>query len=384
MPQSPNATATSTATTAYVKPTRPLLRVMGNAGGEYFWIHKGKQGSLQTAAQMARLVREDTVRDEGLQRFAAQLLINSGLSSHSSQRDIVSVVFAYVKQLSYIHDPAGSFDSIQSARQTIAKGFGDCDDLSVLLATLLAQLGMQPRFVLARYREKSKGFDHVYVDVVLSQREGGRIVLDPSAARRGPGWESPKALERLTYPIFAGPVSSLSGTMNLALTGAAVGLNFVPVVGPYLSALVQPIASLFSRQQQRTEEQTRDQYRDQVYQGLAQIQAQVDACQISPQAGQQQGRALITQMYAACDQFTKKSVAQSCRNYETQDTPGGAQEGAFATRLSRIATGGGKCSGSPSVAANGGTAVNNGATFTANLPMLLLVAGGIYFAYKVL
>lgn len=368
---------------------RPLLRVMSsNSGSQYYWIRNGKQGSIQTAAQMARLVREDTVRDEGLRKFAAQILINSGLNSHAPKRDVIAAIFRYVKQFTYIHDPGGSFDSVANARTTIANGFGDCDDLSVLLATLLALVGLQPRFVLARYKEKGKGYDHVYVDVELPQAEGGRIALDPSANRRGAGWESLKSIERLTYPIFAGPLQSLSGSMQVALQGAAVGLNFVPMVGPILSALVGPVASLFDRSRQRSEEAARDQYRDAVYNGLAQIQAAVDRCQVlpdgsrmTPERGVATGRELINQMYAACDQFTKSSVAKSCRNYEIQDTPGGAQEGAFVTRLSRISQAGGSCRVSGTTAASGGAAVG-GTSLTANLPMLLLIVGGVFIAIK--
>src|SRR5258705_7933324 len=104
----------ATQRTREVKPSRPLLRVTREGDGEYFWIHKGKQGSLQTAWQMARLVREDTIRDEGLQRFAAGLLIKAGLDSHSDKRKILSTLLNFVQSVSYIHDPAGAFDAISS------------------------------------------------------------------------------------------------------------------------------------------------------------------------------------------------------------------------------------------------------------------------------
>ena len=380
MPYSPNIVGSQTASWvegAQVKTKRPLLRVVDRQGTpQYFWLYKGKQGSLQTAEQMARLVREDTIRDTELQKWAAQILINNGLDSHASKRDIVGAIFSYVKQIKYIHDPAGAFDAIQAARTTIEKGFGDCDDLSVLLATLLAQVGLQPRFVLARYKPNSKGYDHVYVDVVLPDNEGGRMALDPSSARRGAGWESLRSIERLYYPIFAGPITTLGDAMSLALTGASVGLNFVPVVGPILAALVGPISSLFSRTQQRSEEAARDQYRDQVYQGLSKIEGAVNNCQITREQGRAAGRELINTMYQACDTFTKKSVAQSCRNYEAQDVPGGAQEGAFTTRLNRIAQAGGSCSGVSGVT---GTAK---AALGSNIPLLIALAVGGFLVFK--
>lgn len=155
---------------------------------------------------MASLVREAAVKDKELELFAAKILKDNKLDSHSDSLDVADALFRYCQTLSYVYDPAGSFDSVQSARQVIAEGKGDCDDLSVLLATLLALVGFKPRFVMARYKEDSEGYDHVYVDLQLSQ---GRIALDPSTRRQGIGWESPRALERVAYPIFDGKVIGL-------------------------------------------------------------------------------------------------------------------------------------------------------------------------------
>ena len=383
MPQRKSSPYEVTDLTVRRAPSRPLLRVTRPHNGEYFWIHRGKQGSLQTAWQMARLVREDTIRDEGLQRWAAEQLMKAGLDSHSDKRAILNLLLELTKTVTYIHDPAGAFDAVSSARQTLLKGSGDCDDLSVLLATLMALLGFQPRFVLARYKEKTKGYDHIYVDTVLPN--GDRVVLDPSARTHGIDWESPRSIERLTFPIFAAPIATLGDALQLAATGAQVGLNFVPVVGPILSSLVGPAMSLFNRTQQRTEEKTRDEWKDQVYQGQAAIQAAVESCKITPAQGVQSSRELINNFYKACDGFTKSSVAQSCRNFESQDFPGGPQEGAFKSREARISQAGGSCSapgvGGGTLNANAGNALMSA---TSNLPMLLLLVGGVWIATKVL
>lgn len=150
---------------------------------------------------MANLVREDAVKDMVLENWAAQILINARLDSHSSPRETASAIFRYVQQFTYIHDPAGAFDAVQSARVTINRGYGDCDDLSVLLATLLAMVGFKPRFVLARYKRDAPGFEHIYIDLDLN---GERLVLDPSTRANGPGWEAGNAIERVRYPIFNG------------------------------------------------------------------------------------------------------------------------------------------------------------------------------------
>lgn len=378
-----SATATATTTVRTVRAKRPLLRLTRPGEGAFMWLHKGKQGSLQTAAQMARLVREDVVRDEGLQIFAANILMRQGLDSHADKRVVAGALCEYVQKLPYIFDPSGSFDSVSSARQTLAKGFGDCDDLSVLLATLLALVGFEPRFVLARYKAKSaggsNGYDHVYVDVILSD---GRMPLDACARTRQPGWESMRYHERLFFPIFAFPTTSLGDAMNLAVTGISTGVSFVPVVGPILSMFVGPIAGLFSRKQQRAEESQRDEFKDQVLRAMENIEAGVKACKITPEQGRAAGRELITQFYKACDTFTKKSVAQSCRAFETMDVPGGSQEGAFVSHMDRIAKAGTSCQLGASVEAaslaispSSGSSILTGSV--GGFPMWLLLVGGV-------
>lgn len=357
-----------------VKPAkRPLLRLTTPGTGQYLWIHKGKQGSLQTAYQMARLVREDVVRDEGLQIFAARLLINNGLDSHSNKAAVATCLYEYVqKQIKYIHDPAGSFDSVSSARQTLSKGFGDCDDKAVLLATLLALVGQEPRFVLAKYKAGKNGFDHVYNDVLLRD---GRFALD-SCSDKGAGWESPRFYERLTYPIFAFPTTSLGEAMNLVTTGASIGVGLIPGVGPLLTTLVGPIASLFSRKQQRAEETARDEYKDNLLRAMEQIEAKVNSCGgVTREQGAAAAKELVRQFYSACDQFTKKSVATSCRNFETQDIPGGAQEGAIRTHLAHIEAAGGNCALNRGQGADGGGALMSASV--GGFPIWLLVAGGV-------
>lgn len=377
---------------------KSLLRVSGSNSGQFLWINKGKAGSLETAAEMARLVRSDTVRDEGLQDFAAKILISNGLDSHSPSDRILTAIFNFVQTIHYIHDPAGSFEAIQNARQTIFRKYGDCDDLSVLLATLLAEVGFQPRFVLARYNQNTPGYDHIYIDIVLPT---GRVALDPSTRKHGMGWESDRAIERLVYPIFPAQSALGSPVTNAAQSGAAIGLSFVPVVGPILGALVGPIVGLFSRTEQRAEETSRDVWRDQVYQGMASIKQTVDSCQATPAQGTAAANLLIQSYFDACAKFTKKSVTASCHNYSTQAD-------AFPARLTSIAAAGAGCqaaatpgatdsSGAPVASSPSGditSAIGNllsgssnsdGSTGTVlGLPTLLVLGVGALLLFKAL
>lgn len=376
-----------------VTTTRPLLRVSRPYEGRYIWLRKGREGSLQTALEMAKLVRHDSVSDEGLERFAVQKLISAGLDSHSRPEDVIEILFKFVQAIPYIFDPAGSFDSVQNARHTLAKGYGDCDDLAVLLATLLALVGYRPRFVLAKYKESTQGFDHVYVDVILSDndphRPGAthRIALDPCSRSHAAGWENRNAIERLTFPIFAGRVSSPLGAIGpLAMQGAAIGVNFIPVVGPFLSSLLGPIAGMFSRTQQRAEETQRDQWKDQVYDGMVTIQQAVDNCRLPPDQGVAAARELVANYYAACDSgFTKSSVAKSCRNFQDIN-PGG-----FTWREQQIKDSGKACGMNAGAAGSNG-ALNSGVAGSIassmtgatgiSLTTLLLIAAGVFVFMK--
>lgn len=201
----------------------PLLRVTtGPNTRQFYRLSPGKPGSLQTAAMMASLVRDAAVKDKPLEMEATRILTANGLDSHSDPYEIADTILRYVqKNFIYIHDPAGAFDSVGSARQVMLEGKGDCDDLSVLLASLLALVGFKPRFVLAKYKETTDGFDHVYVDLELPQ---GRVALDPSTRRHGIGWESSRAIERIAYPIFDGKVVGL-GDIGARIKSVFSGLG---------------------------------------------------------------------------------------------------------------------------------------------------------------
>lgn len=334
---------------------------------------------------MAKLVRHDTVSDEGLERFTVNKIIAAGLDSHARAEDVIDVIFRFVQSIPYIYDPAGSFDSVQNARHTLAKGYGDCDDLSVLLATMLALVGYKPRFVLARYKQATLGFDHVYVDVVISDKAGERrIALDPCSRSHGMAWESRAAIEKLTFPIFAGRVSNTLGAAlgsigPLVTTGAQIGVGFIPVVGPILSSLIGPISGLFNRSQQRSEETARDEWKRQVHDGMLAIQKQIDSCKISASEGVAAAKQLVEQYYRACDEtFTKSSVAKSCRNAETE-------AGGFAERTARMATSGQTCNTSSEFGVRSAESGSMASLFSAggdvNWPMLIVIGGVAYFVF---
>lgn len=276
---------------------------------------------------MAAMVREDAMRDAGLGRFAAQLLINNKLDSHSNQDDILDTVFRYVQQITYIHDPGGAFDDINSARETLHKGYGDCDDLAVLLATLLALLGYTPAFVMAKYSEETNGFDHIYLEVETNK---GAMVLDPTTRSHGIGWENPKFIDRVTFPIFGrdAALNALRGTFTFDLsslinTGVQLGTGLLAASGQ-------------AKASQKQQEAARWAGHEQVMAAMNQIQAAIDSCQLTPSEGAAAARDVVNKFYAACDANFNSNTAKSCRNY-------GSEAGGFDAHIAKIGQGNLNC-----------------------------------------
>jgi hypothetical protein len=87
---------------------------------------------------------------------------------------------AFTRSAVYVSDPQKSEDVVQYASETLASNSGDCDDLSVCFASLLASIGIRTAFVEVKPPE-TPGEGHVYVlfDTGISPREAGSLSGNP-------------------------------------------------------------------------------------------------------------------------------------------------------------------------------------------------------------
>lgn len=117
------------------------------------------------------------ILDKGVADFTAQLLHDSGLDAHSEPQAVFECIYNYVRDnIHYISDPAGRIEKVKDARTTLQDGYGDCDDQTVALCTMLAMIGYEPKIAIAKYiKDANANFQHVYC-VVYSN--GERFVLD--------------------------------------------------------------------------------------------------------------------------------------------------------------------------------------------------------------
>ena len=80
------------------------------------------------------------------------------------------------ENIQYFRDPKGT-ETLQTAQKTIEFGYGDCDDMSILLAAMLMSVGIETRFkIIGKDRP-----GHIFVEALV---ENGWLGLDP-VAREG-------------------------------------------------------------------------------------------------------------------------------------------------------------------------------------------------------
>ena len=90
-----------------------------------------------------------------------------------------------VRTIKYVADPPNQ-ELVKSAKHTILGNskYGDCDDLSVALATLFEAAGIKTYFRTVAWRPKKRAFTHVYV-VAYIKEAGGYVPFDPTMGKSG-------------------------------------------------------------------------------------------------------------------------------------------------------------------------------------------------------
>ena len=140
-------------------------------------LPRGQAAARKTLRIMRHMVRECKT-DLGLRNLAMSLVRDL------PQRDIAAqarVLHAWVRdRIRYIGDIDG-VETLHTPRQIVVQGQGDCDDKSLLLATLLASIGQKTRFVALGY---GPAVSHVMVET----RIGNNWVPLETTENVGAGW----------------------------------------------------------------------------------------------------------------------------------------------------------------------------------------------------
>lgn len=129
---------------------------------------------------------EDGLQDEYIQKLTAKILREYNVPARDWMGE-AKAVFEWVRDnIRYTRDPEG-FELFRKPRRTVQLGIADCDDMSILIGSLLSTIG---HVILLRViGVTSKNPEHIYVvDLLPPDDPTQAIALD--ATRSEPmGWE---------------------------------------------------------------------------------------------------------------------------------------------------------------------------------------------------
>lgn len=146
-------------------------------------VRGGNAGARDTVGEMQRLVQWAR-RQPGIHRAASEIL--RGVDSRDVE-DVVATLHAWVAEnVDYRSDPAG-LEMLRSAEVTLGERAGDCDCQAVLVASLLAAVGVQPLAFGLCSEKGSRNFTHVIAGVDLGD---GWVPLDTTENVAAGEWPS--------------------------------------------------------------------------------------------------------------------------------------------------------------------------------------------------
>ena len=166
----------------------------------------------ETLRKMVALARRYSA-DQTTVNAATIIISNSGITDTRKQRfQCIKALQNWVRdEIHYAHDPIYT-EMIQTPPATLKRGFGDCDDKSILLAAFLSALGFECEFLAVGgtgdgwdtngidengFYDPNKVPD--YSHVLCAVRHGGRagrkpafldgwLSLETIVPAAGPGW----------------------------------------------------------------------------------------------------------------------------------------------------------------------------------------------------
>lgn len=155
-------------------------------------IPGGVDGVRATLKLMTRLTREAR-KDARIKTLADSIVSTVPSGDFKAQ---CSALFYWVKRnIKYVRD-VRDVETVSTPARTLTSHTGDCDDMSVLLASLFEAIGNKTRFVALGF--KGGNYEHV----VMQARVGaGWVTFDPTVSYSTPGWNPPDATRQMVAHV---------------------------------------------------------------------------------------------------------------------------------------------------------------------------------------
>lgn len=176
-------------------------------------IGNGDAAIMKTLDHMVRLARRDA-RTPDVRTLAQKL--SASCKGKTPQKEFckVKAAFDWVVdniEYKYDHEHVVDYADVENPNATefliapkhqLGVLTGDCDDMSMMLASLLGAMGFQVKFKVIAWRGRE--YTHVYVEVFMPNVDGEYrwIPLDPVAGSKGFAWEKAPVIRKHIVDVF--------------------------------------------------------------------------------------------------------------------------------------------------------------------------------------
>lgn len=128
----------------------------------------GERGNRSTVSFMCQIAKEKC-NHPLIRQTAIQIINKARTESHNHLDEAIAIGEYVQRHMKYMKDPVDQEllqDPVMIVEQ-MEKGVarGDCDDMSLVIATLLLSLGIRPYFKIVRWKKTSGNFNHIYIMV---------------------------------------------------------------------------------------------------------------------------------------------------------------------------------------------------------------------------
>jgi hypothetical protein len=163
----------------------------------FFDVPDGAAGTREVLKHMREQVRRDK-RSPALRHIAHSIVQAIPAKDFKGE---IRAVFDFVRGAIRYGLDSHNMEVVQSAPVTLALGYGDCDDMCVLLATLLESIGHACAFCAVGFKDIGD-YSHVLI-LVSAAAETAPVALDATEPYPA-GWMPPGVSCMLIAPIEGG------------------------------------------------------------------------------------------------------------------------------------------------------------------------------------
>lgn len=141
-------------------------------------LRGGDDGIQDTICLMQKFIN-DYKNNAQIKKLVAQ---HKGETDWATAKSLFNFV---VRTIRYQSDPE-EYELVKSVKHTVLGNsrYGDCDDLSVALATLFEASGIKSKLKTVAWRPNKKAFTHVYVLAYIKEAKGW-VSFDPTMGAKG-------------------------------------------------------------------------------------------------------------------------------------------------------------------------------------------------------